>query len=257
MSLMSKITLEKKLSKRERRNQKRTTGAEGLVEKFNFLLRKITPQTNNQKSTFESYDDGQHLLLIGTAGTGKSFLSIYLGMRDIMENQAHEKMIIIRSIVSSRDIGFLPGSVKEKAQVYEAPYYSIFSELFQRGDAYEYLKTKGVVEFMTTSFARGITINNAVIVVDEFQNMNAGELHTIFTRIGKNCKVIFAGDIKQTDLSGRNDASGFNDFFKIIQEMREFDIVEFDRYDVVRSALVKSYIMAREDLEERGTIATI
>ena len=247
----------RKLTKKERRIQ-RQSGTEGegtaVANRLNFSLKRVTPLTDNQRETFDSYREDKHLLLVGTAGTGKSFLSVYLGMADIMEHKSHDKMIIVRSVVPTRDMGFLPGSNKEKSKVYEAPYYSIFSELFGRSDAYEYLKTKNVVEFMTTSFVRGITLNDAVIIVDEFQNMTPGELHSVFTRIGKNCRVIFAGDIKQNDLVGKRDQSGFRDFFKVINRMRDFEVIEFTRDDIVRSDLVKQYIIAREDLEDVGMV---
>ena len=248
----------RKLSKKERR-VRRQQGTEGsdaapISDRFNFTLKRVSPLTDNQRITFENYRNDKHLLLIGTAGTGKSFLSVYLGMADIMEHKTHEKLIIIRSVVPTRDMGFLPGSNKEKSKVYEAPYYSIFSELFGRGDAYEYLKTKCVVEFMTTSFVRGITINDAVIVIDEIQNMTPSELHSVFTRIGKNCRVVFAGDIKQTDLNPRKEESGFKDFFRVINRMNSFEVIEFTRDDIVRSDLVKEYIIVREDLEQAGAV---
>jgi phosphate starvation-inducible protein PhoH len=246
---------QKRISRKEKRAQK--DNQEAVKEKFNFALRRITPLTDNQRLTFDNYENNKHLLLIGTAGTGKSFLSIYLGMQDIMEEQTHKKMVIIRSVVPTRDMGFLPGNNKEKSKVYEAPYYSIFSEIFGRGDAYDYLKNKNVVEFMTTSFVRGITLNNCIIVVDEIQNMTANELHSVFTRIGKNCRVVFAGDIKQNDLSGKREQSGFKDFFKVLDEMRDFSTIEFTREDIVRSDLVKSYIIAREKLEEKGLVASL
>ena len=248
---------QKRLTRKEKRQQKQSGEVVEIKEKLNFNLRSFQPLTDNQRITFEAFENGNHLLLVGTAGTGKSFLSIYLGMQDIMENKTQEKLVIIRSVVPTRDMGFLPGSNKEKSKVYEAPYYSIFGELFGRGDAYDYLKNKNLVEFMTTSFVRGITINDAVIIVDEFQNMTANELHSVFTRIGKNCRVIFAGDIKQNDITGRHERSGFDDFFKVIRKMRDFHIVEFDRDDIVRSNLVKQYIIAREDLEERGLVTPL
>jgi phosphate starvation-inducible protein PhoH len=246
---------QKRLTRKERRLQRQSQ--EVIKEKLNFTLKKINPLTENQRRTFNAYDNDKHLLLIGTAGTGKSFLSIYLGMQDIMEQRTHEKMIIIRSVVPTRDMGFLPGSNKEKSKVYEAPYYAIFTELFGRGDAYDYLKNKNLVEFMTTSFVRGITLNDCVIIVDEFQNMTASELHSVFTRIGKNCRVVFAGDIKQNDFTYKREQSGFGDFFKVIDKMRDFGIIEFDRNDIVRSDLVKSYIIAREELEDRGLVAAL
>jgi phosphate starvation-inducible protein PhoH len=245
----------KRLSRKEKRT--RNQNPEVIKEKLNFTLRKINPLTDNQRLTFDYYEEDKHLALIGTAGTGKSFLSIYLGMQDITERKTHEKMIIIRSVVPTRDMGFLPGSNKEKSKVYEAPYYAIFAELFGRGDAYEYLKNKNIVEFMTTSFVRGITLSDCIIIVDEFQNMTASELHSVFTRIGKNCRVVFAGDIKQNDFSGKREESGFRDFFKVLDEMRDFSIIEFTRDDIVRSDLVKSYIIAREKLEEKGLVAAL
>jgi phosphate starvation-inducible protein PhoH len=252
---MPPLKEQKRLSRKERRLQRNSQ--ETAKEKLNFVLRKITPLTETQQLTFDTYNKDQHLLLIGTAGTGKSFLSIYLGMNEIMEKRTQEKMVIIRSVVPTRDMGFLPGSNKEKSKVYEAPYYAIFAELFGRGDAYEYLKNKNIVEFMTTSFVRGITLNDCVVIVDEIQNMTAQELHSVFTRIGKNCRVIFSGDIKQNDLNGKREESGFKDFLKVLDYMRDFSIIEFDRNDIVRSTLVKSYIIAREELEERGLVATL
>jgi len=224
-------------------------------EKFNLKLKQINPLTDNQRNAFAAYEDGQHLLLAGTAGTGKSFLGIYLALNDIIHNETEQKLVIVRSVVPTRDVGFLPGSAKDKAAVYEAPYAAIFSELFSRGDAYEYCAKKDIVTFMTTSFIRGITINNAIIVIDEMQNMMPGELHSIFTRVGKNCRVIFAGDIKQNDLTTKKyEQSGFRDFFRILNEMRSFTTIEFTSADVVRSGLVKEYILTRERLEDKGIV---
>lgn len=256
------MSANKRISRKERRVQRqllRRGGGESaaVTEKLNFSLKRVDPLTVNQERTFEAWERGGHLLLTGTAGTGKSFLTIYLGMQAITEEKEQSKMIIVRSVVPTRDMGFLPGSNKEKSKVYEAPYYSIFSELFGRSDAYEYLKNKGIVEFMTTSFIRGITINDAIIVVDELQNMTPGELHSVFTRIGKNCRVVFAGDIKQNDLNPRKEESGFKDFFKVINRLNSFTSIEFDRDDIVRSSIVREYIIAREDLEDRGLVAPL
>ena len=247
-----------KISRKQRRAARQNN--EDIVEveqkeKFNLKLKQINPLTDNQRNAFAAYEDGQHLLLAGTAGTGKSFLGIYLALNDIIENETEQKLVIVRSVVPTRDVGFLPGSAKDKAAVYEAPYAAIFSELFSRGDAYEYCAKKGVVTFMTSSFIRGITINNAIIVIDEMQNMTPGELHSIFTRVGKNCRVVFAGDIKQNDLTTRKyEQSGFKDFFRILNEMRSFTTIEFTSADVVRSGLVKEYILTRERLEDKGIV---
>lgn len=257
------MSASKRLSRKERRTQRQAAfrnekdNVAVVSEKLNFNLKQVDPLTVNQERTFDMWDIGQNLLLVGTAGTGKSFLGTFFGMKSIIEDKQQTKLAIVRSVVPTRDMGFLPGSNKEKSKVYEAPYYSIFSELFGRGDAYDYLKNKGVVEFMTTSFVRGITINDAIIMVDEIQNMTPSELHSVFTRIGKNCRVIFAGDIKQNDLNPRREESGFKDFFKVIDRMKDFGVVEFTRDDIVRSSLVKSYIIAREDLEDRGLVTPL
>lgn len=204
-------------------------------------LHEIEPLTKNQLLAFESQ---QHLVLHGVAGTGKTFISSYLAYDD-MAKGVYDRLILIRSAVPTRDIGFLPGNEKEKSAVYEAPYKDIAIELFQRGDAYEILKTKGLVHFMTTSFIRGVTLRDAVILVDECQNMSFHELDSIITRVGENCRVIFCGDFRQSDLK----TNGLNDFFRILRSMKQFDFVDFEIKDIVRSDFVKSYITAKTDLE--------
>lgn len=219
-----------------------------------FTLRDIVPKTEAQKDTVEAFNEGYNLILHGTAGSGKSFISLFLALKKIITSTEHyQKVIIIRSCVPTRNVGFLPGDLKEKTEIYEEPYKIMINELFHRNDAYNHLKEKGILEFTTTSFLRGITFNNCVLVVDEIQNMNFEELNTIITRIGQHCKVIFAGDIKQTDLyRTKTDISGFNKFLKIIDSIEdEFDIIEYTPDDIVRSGLVKKYILAKEKLEEQ------
>jgi phosphate starvation-inducible PhoH-like protein len=211
-----------------------------LISAANLSLQEIEPLTKNQLKTFEA---DKHLVLHGVAGTGKTFISCYLAFDDILKNDK-EKLVIIRSAVPTRDIGFLPGNEKEKSSVYEEPYKDICIELFQRGDAYEILKTKSIVHFMTTSFIRGITLRDAVVLIDECQNMTLHELDSIITRIGENCRVIFCGDFRQSDLSD----NGLSQFIRILKAMGEFELVEFDPVDIVRSGFVKKYIMARVDL---------
>lgn len=212
-----------------------------LIAAANLNLQEIEPLTQNQLLAFEA---DNNLVLHGVAGTGKSFISCYLGFDDILKNEK-ERIVLIRSAVPTRDIGFLPGNEKEKASVYEEPYKDICIELFQRGDAYEILKTKGIFYFMTTSFIRGVTLRDAVVIVDECQNMSFHELDSIITRIGENCKVVFCGDFRQTDL----DRNGLKDFLRILKAMHEeFTLIEFEIKDIVRSDFVKKYITARTDL---------
>ena len=203
-------------------------------------LWEIEPLTRNQLRAFES---SKHLILHGLAGTGKTFISSYLAFDDMSKGN-YEKLVIILSAVPTRDIGFLPGTEKEKASVYEEPYKDIANELFQRGDAYEVLKKKGLVEFMTTSFIRGITLKHAVILIDECQNMSFHELDSIITRMGQGCKVIFCGDFRQADLK----QNGMQEFMQILKRMGEFDFIEFEVEDIVRSDFVKNYIIAKNEL---------
>ena len=201
-------------------------------------LAEIEPLTRNQLRAFES---DKNLVLHGCAGTGKTFISCYLAFDDMTKNQ-YEKLVIIRSAVPTRDIGFLPGTEKEKSSVYEEPYYDISIDLFERGDAYQILKTKRLVHFMTTSYIRGITLRDAVILIDECQNMTFHELDSIITRVGENCRVIFCGDFKQSDLK----QNGMGEFLEILDSMNRFDFIEFGVEDIVRSGFVKDYIIARE-----------
>ena len=219
-------------------------------EKLNFILKKIEPLTQNQKLSFEAYKEGKNLLLHGIAGTGKSFISTYLALDELInKNQSlYEKLVIIRSVVPTRDMGFLPGNAKEKSRVYEGPYYAICSELFGRGDAYDYLKNKNLVEFQTTSFIRGLTFNNCIIIVDEMANCTLHELDSVITRIGKNCKVMFCGDFRQSDLVKRHEKDGLLDFLRIIRKMNSFTFVDFDENDIVRSELVRDYIIQKDRL---------
>ena len=211
-----------------------------LLASGNLQLQEIEPLTKNQLKAFES---DKHLVLHGVAGTGKTFISCYLAFDDILKNE-YNSLVIIRSAVPTRDIGFLPGTEKEKASVYEEPYKDIAIDLFQRGDAYEILKNKGMVHFMTTSFIRGITLRDAVIMVDECQNMSFHELDSIITRIGENCRVIFCGDFRQADLK----ANGLQDFIRVLKMMDRFTFIEYEVEDIVRSDFVKQYIIAKNEL---------
>lgn len=205
----------------------------------------MEPLTRNQVKAFESE---KNLILHGVAGTGKTFVACYLGFDD-MAKKEYEKLVIIRSAVPTRDIGFLPGNEKEKASVYEEPYKDIAIDIFGRGDAYQILKTKGLVEFMTTSYIRGITLRNATIIIDECQNMSFHELDSIITRVGQGCRVILCGDFRQSDLKN----SGMNEFLTVIKRMECFDFIEFGIDDIVRSEFVKQYIIAKTSLNESST----
>ena len=218
----------------------------GNKQPQHFSLKVIKPLTENQHRTFQEYDAGHHLMLHGVAGTGKTFISLFLALEDLLaKNSSYDKVVVIRSVVPSRDMGFLPGNAKEKAKVYEEPYKTICDDLFGRGDGYDILRTKGLVEFATTSHLRGMTFNNSIVVVDEFQNMTFPELDTVITRMGENCRMIFCGDIRQTDLQKDREKSGVLTFTKIVGRIDSFVPIEFGVEDIVRSELVKQYIIAK------------
>jgi len=209
----------------------------------------FSPITDNQRKTYEAYRENQHLLLHGVAGTGKTFLSLYLALEQMLDpSSEYNDIFIVRSVVSTRDIGFLPGDEQEKVSLYEAPYRSICGELFGIKDAYDALKQQGNVKFMSTSFIRGITLNNSIVIVDECQNLNFHELDSIITRIGKNSKIIFSGDYTQSDLTKENDKKGISNFMTILKSLKEFKTIEFGIDDIVRSDFLKSYIIAKYKL---------
>lgn len=218
----------------------------------NFAVRQdIDMITPAQKDAKEAWEDGYHLFLHGFPGTGKTFLALYFALEEVMRDKSpYKKVYIVRSVVPSRDMGFLPGTQKEKIAVYEGAYIDIAKKLFGRGDAYEILKQKNYIEFVSTSFLRGLTFDECILIVDECQNMAANELHTVMTRVGEDCKIIFSGDVKQDDLTSerKKELSGLRDFMKIIQNMKEFDFIEFLAEDIVRSDLVKNYIIQRDRL---------
>lgn len=209
-----------------------------------FELKSIHPLTTNQDKTFEAYNQGYNLMLHGTAGTGKTFCAIYLALKDILTLPSYyDRIILIRSVVPSRDMGFLPGSIQEKIGVYEDPYRDICDHLFSRGDGYEILKTKGLIEFTTTSYLRGLTFNNSIVIVDECQNNSFAENNTIITRMGDNSRIIFCGDFRQTDLKRYEEKSNLHHFMNILGRMQSFRSIEFQEADICRSGLVKEYII--------------
>jgi len=215
-------------------------------------MKTIEPLTENQKGFFEAYDDSKIMMLLGVAGTGKTYIALYHALEEILNKHSiYEKVIIVRSAVPSREIGHLPGDEKEKTEVYQQPYISICQDLFERHDAYQRLVEQKAVQFMITSFLRGTTLDNAVIIVDECQNMTDMELNSIITRVGERSKIIFCGDFRQTDLYKKTDMSGLKKFMTIADMMPSFKTFEFGVDDIVRSDIVKEYIIARLKYENQ------
>ena len=220
----------------------------------NYLLN-IEPITDNQKRFFDSYKEGKHIVAYGTAGTGKTFITLYNALSQILDDKTpYERIYLVRSLVSTREIGFLPGDHEDKADIYQIPYKNMVKYMFQMpSDAdfemlYGNLKAQESIKFWSTSFIRGTTLDNAIVIVDEFQNLNFHELDSIITRIGENSKIMFCGDASQSDLIKTNDRNGIVDFMNVLRKMPSFDIIEFGIDDIVRSGLVKEYIIAKLEM---------
>jgi phosphate starvation-inducible protein PhoH and related proteins len=220
-------------------------------------MKTFQPLTENQNKFFQAYKQGDYFIALhGVAGTGKTFSALYKAIEEVLDkSNTFEKIIVVRSAVQSREIGHLPGSVDEKMEIYQQPYRQICETLFGRKDAWDRLEEQGHIEFISTSFIRGMSFDNAIIIVDEMQNMTFEEIDTVMTRVGNQSKIIWCGDYRQTDLNKKkNDVSGLLRFFDIAYHMDAFTRIEFTPDDIVRSSLVKDYILAKlkfEDISEK------
>lgn len=220
-------------------------------------MKTFQPLTENQNKFFQAYKQGDYFIALhGVAGTGKTFSALYKAIEEVLDkSNTFEKIIVVRSAVQSREIGHLPGSVDEKMEIYQQPYRQICETLFGRKDAWDRLEEQGHIEFISTSFIRGMSFDNAIIIVDEMQNMTFEEIDTVMTRVGNQSKIIWCGDYRQTDLNKKkNDVSGLLKFFDIAYHMGAFTRIEFTPDDIVRSSLVKDYILAKlkfEDISEK------
>ena len=218
-------------------------------------LTTIQPKTAKQREFFDAYKAGDYFMCLhGVAGTGKSYIALYKTLEEVMDkSNPYTKVVVVRSAVQSREMGHLPGSADEKMETYIQPYRQITSDLFNRKDAWDRLVEQGYAEFISTSFIRGTTFTNSILLVDEFQNMNFEELDTIITRVGHTSKIIFCGDVRQLDLRKKDDKTGLPKFLSIVSRMKEFSRFEFSMDDIVRSSLVKNYIIAKTTFDDEGT----
>ena len=218
-------------------------------------LSTIKPVTDSQKIVFDSWKTGLNQFLYGCAGTGKTFVSLYLALQEVLKHETpYDKVIVVRSLIPTREIGFLPGDEEDKAALYQVPYSNMMQFMFEQPNEqafsmlYDRLKAQGSFYFLSTSFLRGLTFDNSIIIVDECQNLNFHELDTIITRVGQDSKIFFCGDFGQSDLTRLNERNGLMDFLQILQEMNEFNCTEFDIGDIVRSGFVRSYLIQKTKL---------
>ena len=243
--------------------KKKTTPTQGMSKKMmkrkkpinqNYFL-DINPITENQNLFFKEWGAEKNLFAYGAAGTGKTFIALYLALKDVMDEfSPYEKVYIVRSLVSTREIGFLPGTHEDKSELYQVPYKNMVKHMFEMPDdtsfdmLYDNLKHQETISFWSTSFLRGTTLDDAIIIVDECQNLNFHELDSIITRVGQDSKIVFCGDVNQSDLQKTNERNGILDFQRILEEMEEFSMIEFGINDIVRSGLVKSYLISKMSL---------
>ena len=218
-------------------------------------LNQIKPVTDSQKLVFDTWKQGQNQFLFGCAGTGKTFVSLYLGLSEVLRNETpYDKVIMVRSLIPTREIGFLPGDEEDKAALYQVPYSNMMQFMFEQPNEqafetlYNRIKAQGSYYFLSTSFLRGLTFDNSIIIVDECQNLNFHELDTIITRVGQDSKIVFCGDFSQSDLTKTNERNGLMDFLQILQEMEEFNCIEFNIGDIVRSGFVRNYLIQKTKL---------
>jgi predicted ribonuclease YlaK len=218
-------------------------------------LASIKPVTDSQKNVFDTWKTGKNQFLFGCAGTGKTFISLYLALSEVLKNETpYDKVIVVRSLIPTREIGFLPGDEEDKAALYQVPYSNMMQFMFEQPNEqafsmlYDRLKAQGSFYFLSTSFLRGLTFDNSIIIVDECQNLNFHELDTIITRVGQDSKISFCGDFGQSDLTKLNEKNGLMNFLQILQEMNEFNCTEFGIADIVRSGFVRNYLIQKTKL---------
>lgn len=212
-------------------------------------IRPFEPRTEKQAVCQDIWKQGQNLVMNGSAGTGKTFVALCLALTAVFDKEtSYDEVIIVRSIVPTRDIGFLPGDEAEKKKAYAAPYIGILKEIVNEPDAWNNLVAAKKLRFESTSFIRGTTFNNAIVIVDEMQNLNFHELDSVITRIGSDCRFIMCGDYYQSDFTKAAEKRGLVDFMTIVDQLEKFETVEFKWQDIVRSGLVRDYIMTKEML---------
>ena len=221
----------------------------------NDFLRDIEPLTPNQQSLFDAYAQDKNLIAYGCAGTGKTFITLYNALKDVLDQETpYEKIYIVRSLVATREIGFLPGDHEDKSTLYQIPYKAMVKYMFEMPTEADFqmlygnLKAQETIDFWSTSFIRGTTFDKTIVIVDEFQNLNYHELDSIMTRVGEHSKIMFCGDATQSDLVKQNERNGMHDFMRVLRLMPSVDVIEFGVEDIVRSGLVKEYILAKLEL---------
>ena len=222
----------------------------------NAMMTNVVPLTENQEKVFKAWEDGKHMFIYGCAGTGKTFCALYNALHDVLSTTpSYDSVYLVRSLVATREIGFLPGDHEDKSSLYQIPYKNMVKYMFELSNdrdfevLYGQLKSQESVKFWSTSFLRGVTLDNSVIIIDDMQNLNFHELDSIITRVGENSRIIFCGDAMQTDLVKDREKNGIHDFMRILEVMPDdFTMVEMGIDDICRSGLVRNYLLAKNQV---------
>ena len=217
------------------------------------LMTKVEPITPNQEKIFKAWEEGKHMFIYGCAGTGKTFCALYNALQAVLKDNAdYDSVYLVRSLVATREVGFLPGDLEDKTTMWQVPYKEMVKYMFELGSDEEFdmlygnLRSQGSVQFQSTSFLRGVTLDNSVIIIDEMQNLNFHELDSIITRVGEGSRIIFCGDAYQSDLIRDKEKNGIHDFMRILEAMPDdFSLVEMGVDDIVRSGLVRNYLITK------------
>ena len=218
------------------------------------MLAEVTPLTPNQERIFKAWDEGKHMFIYGSAGTGKTFTALYNALKDTLKDDpTYDQIYLVRSLVATREIGFLPGDLEDKTSMWQIPYKNMVKYMFELGSDEEFdvlysaLRTQETIKFWSTSFLRCTTLDDSVIIIDEMQNLNFHELDSIITRVGEGSRIIFCGDGKQSDLRRQDEKGGIYDFMQILERMPDdFELIEMTTDDIVRSGLVRNYLVTKD-----------
>ncbi len=204
--------------------------------------RSVIPRSKKQKAYVRALKTSQIVMSLGPAGTGKTYLAVAVALTMLLEKKI-ERIILSRPAVEAGEkLGFLPGDMKEKIDPYLRPLYDSLYDLLD----YEKIQKKiesGEIEIAPLAFMRGRTLKNSFAILDEAQNATQTQIKMFLTRIGENSKLVVNGDPSQIDLPNKNQ-SGLIETKRILRDIKEISIVDFDYNDVIRHPLVTKIVEA-------------
>jgi phosphate starvation-inducible PhoH-like protein len=201
----------------------------------------IQPKNMAQQIYLEAIERSDVVFGIGSAGTGKTYVAASYAAEKLYYRETSKIIVTRPNVEASRSLGFLPGELEEKYAPYLEPFEGVFIRAFGKS-LYELFKKRGQIDPRPLGFMRGATFDDAIVLVDECQNMTEKEFKLLLTRIGHNSKVIFSGDSRQVDIPD----SGLMSTIQRLQYIPSIEVVEFYPSDIVRSDLCKQIILEYE-----------